>query len=94
MAQPKTIVRKYRFANPAEYFAWQRKNYKGRPASRYSATDESLDTHVRLAKRMGCSVTTISRVVAGLSDPSYELAVKIARDIDCPADSMGRSGVE
>jgi len=93
MAKKKTVVRKYRFPSLAAYFEYQRKHYDGPGASRYTSTDESLDTHARLAQRMGVSETTISRIVGGFNDPSYELAVRISRDVDCPPETMGRSGV-
>jgi transcriptional regulator with XRE-family HTH domain len=93
MAKKKTVIRKYRYPSLTAYFAHQRKQYDGPGGSRYTTTDESLDTHARLAERMGVSETTISRIAAKLNDPSYELALKISRDIDCPPDTMGRSGV-
>ena len=93
MAKKKTVVRKYRHPSLAAYFDYQRKHYDGPGGSRYTTTDETLDTHARLAQRMGVSETTISRIVAGFNDPSYELALKISRDVDCPPDAMGRNGV-
>ena len=93
MAKKKTVVRKYRYPSLAAYFQYQRKHYDGPGASRFTTTDESLDTHKRLAARMRVSETTISRIVNRDADPSYELALRISQDVDCPPETMGRSGV-
>jgi len=89
----KLTIRKYKFPSLSAYFEHQRKTYVGTGASRYTATEEHLDTHARLAERMGVSVSTIARVSAGLYDPSFELALRISKEVSCPPDGMGKSGV-
>jgi DNA-binding XRE family transcriptional regulator len=89
----KPHVRKYKHKSLSAYFEHERKQYNGVGASRYTVTTKRLDTHGRLGARMGVSETTIARIVAGLNDPSFQLAVKISQDVDCPADAMGKSGV-
>jgi len=84
--------RKYKFPTLAAYFEHQKSDYDGIGASRYT-TDKSCDTHARLAERMNVSEKTISRIVVGLADPSFRLALRISRDVDCPPDGMGWSGM-
>ena len=58
-----------------------------------TTTGKSRDTHARLAERMNVSEETISMIVVGLDDPSFQLALRISRDVDCPPDGMGWSGM-
>ena len=86
-------IRKYKFPTLAAYFEHQKSDYHGIDASRYTTTDKCRDTHARLAERMNVSEETISRIVVGLVDPSFQLALRISRDVDCPPDGMGWSGM-
>ena len=88
----KPIIRKYAFPTLAAYFEHQARMYEGVGASRYTATDR--DTHAKFAERIGCSESTIARVSAGLYDPSFKLAIRIAKEADCPVEGMGKSGVK
>lgn len=90
----KPVIRKYKFPTLAAYFEHQRKTYVGTGASRYTATEENLDTHERLAQRLGVSVSTIARVSAGLFDPSFQLALRISKEVSCPPEGMGKSGLK
>lgn len=87
----KPVIRKYKFPSLNAYFEHQRKTYDGIGASRYTVSKR--DTHAKMAERMNVSVSQIARIAAGLFDPSFELAIRIARDVGCPADAMGKSGV-
>jgi DNA-binding XRE family transcriptional regulator len=89
----KKHVRSYTFPSLIAYFDYQRKAYTGPAASRHNETDESRDTHSRLARRMGVSETTITRIVTKQNDPSFALAIAIAQDVDCPVEAMGKNGV-
>lgn len=92
-AKKKTVVKKYRFASLAEYFEFQRRHYRGPKGSRHTSTNEEHDTHARFGERVGVSETTIARIVAGLADPSFTLAIRIAQEADCPTEAMGKNGV-
>lgn len=89
----KMTKRKYQFPTLAAYFEHQKSDSHGIGASRYTATDKSRDTHARLAERMNVSEETIFRIVVGLADPSFRLALRISRDVNCPPDGMGWSGM-
>src|SRR5262245_38179618 len=48
---------------------------------------QALDlTQVELAGRVGCAVTTIQRIEAGVRRPSRQMAERLADQLDVPAD--------
>lgn len=74
------IVRKYRFPNLREYFAFHGLLPVGDPAR---------DTHVLMAERLDVDRLTIWRITNGLNVPTYGLALAISQDAEVALDGFG-----
>jgi hypothetical protein len=74
------IVRRYRFPNLKEYFAFQALLPVGDPAR---------DTHTLMAERLDVDRLTIWRITNGLNVPTYGLALAISKDAEVALDGFG-----